>query len=325
MMINFSTAQEQCIGNLYDYISPEEIYFKALGYYPNDKQFFRSPFSRDTTPSFKFKYYNELIFKCFSTGKGGNAIQLVALLQGINYKDAVNYIFNNFPLSNNFPKRCLPTKKTETKIEVVLPLKIPDSFFDYWSKFEITKETLDTFNVKPAEQVWLSNDNYKDLLIANYKDKSPVIRYLVNGKYKIYSPYKPKNKGKWISNTHECDIQGLKQLPISGDLLIISKAMKDVLIWKELGFNAIALCSETCILREEVYKHFKGRFNNIVSFLDNDAAGIQAMSKYKDQFNIPYTMIPEKYKCKDLGELTETYDLETTRQLSLELLQQLKI
>ncbi len=314
-MIDFSNSLEHFQGNIYDYISQEEIYFKCLGYYPNDKDFFKSPFAVDNTPSLRFKQDQNLFFKCFSTGKSGDAIAFVAEMHSLTYKQAILYIFNKFPLQKK-PTTSTPVyrKAVETKIELIIPDTFPHSFYEYWNQFYVSASTLIKFNIKPAKQVWLTNEKYTDLLIATYKDKSPVIRYLINGKYKIYLPYEKKDK-KWISNTKQDDIQGYRELPPRGDLLIISKAMKDVVVWYELGFNAIAFCSESANIRPEVYNHLKSRFTNIISFLDNDKAGIDSMNRYYDQYQIPFTMIPPEFECKDIAQFIHTYGPEGTKKL----------
>lgn len=57
-----------------------QIYFRYLVVYPQQNKHYSSPFSSDTTHSFSFKLGDSLMRKCFSTGKGGNCIQLVAEL-----------------------------------------------------------------------------------------------------------------------------------------------------------------------------------------------------------------------------------------------------
>ena len=164
------------------------------------------------------------------------------------------------------------------------------------------------YNVKPAKEVWLN-----DSLLALYRDNNPVIRYLVNGSYKIYQPL---NKNcKWVSNCRINAIQGLKQLPKSGNLLIISKAMKDCMVWRELGYNAIALSSETAKMPKEIIEHLRGRFKKVVSFLDNDNAGLTTMNSYWEQHQIPFTHIPVDMGVKDLSDFVEAYGLDGAEEL----------
>lgn len=305
--MDLSNAQEQFYGNIYDFINDEEIYLKLLGYIPDTKIKYRSPFSEDNNPSFRFVQRDRLLWQCFSTGKGGDAVSLVSKLMNITYKEAVYHIYNKYPLSRN---RITNNKKinTPTIIEVILFEKDPKSFYEYWEDFNVSKETLNLFNIRAAKEVWLTKEG-DEFLIATYKDKNPVIRYLINGKYKIYTPNNPKEK-KWLSNTKVTDIQGWSQLPNSGDILIISKAMKDILVWKELGINAIALCSETANLHKELVDNISSRFKKVICFLDNDEAGLETMNKYYNKYKIPFTYIPINIGCKDIAEFSQLYGLE---------------
>lgn len=49
-------------------------------------------------------------------------------------------------------------------------------------------------------------------------------------------------------------------LPESGDILIITKALKDVMVLYEYGIPAIAPCSENLFITEAQYNHLKERF-----------------------------------------------------------------
>ncbi|NVJ45906.1 MAG: DNA primase, partial [Cytophagia bacterium] len=50
-----------------------------------------SPFTNEKTPSFYVSPSKE-IFKCFSSGKGGDAISFVMEVEGINYIEALKYL-----------------------------------------------------------------------------------------------------------------------------------------------------------------------------------------------------------------------------------------
>ena len=54
--------------------------------------------------------------------------------------------------------------------------------------------------------------------------------YKVYNHFKIYKPYADKYT-KWRNNLTELDIQGYKQLPKTGDILVITKSMKDVMCY----------------------------------------------------------------------------------------------
>jgi len=54
-----------------------------------------SPFTNEKTPSFYVSPSKE-IFKCFSSGKGGDAISFVMELEGINYVEALKYLAGKY-------------------------------------------------------------------------------------------------------------------------------------------------------------------------------------------------------------------------------------
>ena len=54
-----------------------------------------SPFSSEKTPSF-FVSPSKQIFKCFSTGKGGDAIEFLMLIDGLSYVEALEYLAKKY-------------------------------------------------------------------------------------------------------------------------------------------------------------------------------------------------------------------------------------
>ena len=54
-----------------------------------------SPFSSEKTPSF-FVSPTKQIFKCFSTGKGGDAIEFLMLIDGLSYVEALKYLAKKY-------------------------------------------------------------------------------------------------------------------------------------------------------------------------------------------------------------------------------------
>ena len=54
-----------------------------------------SPFTTEKTPSF-FVSPTKQIYKCFSTGKGGDAISFVMEHDGMNYLEAIRYLANKY-------------------------------------------------------------------------------------------------------------------------------------------------------------------------------------------------------------------------------------
>jgi DNA primase len=299
-MINFNNSNELFIGDILKYVDQAEVYSRFLNFIPEENTFYSSPFSKDKNPSFRFQWYNgKLLYKCFSTNQTGNCINLVAYLEKCSNLNAIQIIANRLNIKNEIRQHeTFNFAKKETKIEVIVHQFYPMSFYVYWNKFGVTKEILDLYDIKPAKQVWLN-----DFIAAQYKDSSPVIRYRVNGRYKIYKPY--ETLYKWLSNTKQHDIFGLTQLPKTGDLLIISKAMKDICCWKALGYWSIATCSEVVLIPLNIMEDLKLRFKKIIVILDNDEAGITTMNKYIQTYSLACYCVPLSLGYKDIAEVRE--------------------
>ena len=59
-----------------------------------------SPFSSEKTPSF-FVSPSKQIFKCFSTGKGGDAIQFLKEVESLSYIEAIKYLGEKYGIEIN--------------------------------------------------------------------------------------------------------------------------------------------------------------------------------------------------------------------------------
>lgn len=298
-------------------IGEMQIYFQYLGYFPQQNKHYSSPFSSDSTHSFSFKLGDSLMWKCFSTGKGGNCIQLVAELFNETFKDAVKRIFNDFEANNNVQskKKVLASDrftKYDTEIQVVLQ-DFSKTDLDYWSQGHITKKTLDFFDVKTVKEVWLDKgEGFKWLW--SYSPSNPIFRYLINGRYKIYRPLEKDKQWKWLSTTKVKDWQGFKQLPKTGDILIITKSMKDVMVWYEFGFNATSPCTESQTITKEVIDYFFTRFKRIYINYDYDKPGMTQMIYLKLEYCLPI-IITSDIENKDMFDLCAAKGQEFTKQL----------
>ena len=318
-MLSFKNVKEQeqlSIQQKIERIGEMEIYFKYLHYFPQQNKHYSSPFSSDSTHSFSFRLVDKLIWKCFSTGKGGDCISLVAELHHESYKDAVKRILNDFEANNNVQsrKKVLASDrftKYDTKIQVVL-----QDFFktdlDYWLQGGITKATLDFFDIKCVKEVWLDKgEGFK--FLWSYKKENPIFRYLINTRYKIYRPLEKDKQWKWLSTTKIQDWQGFKQLPRTGDILIITKSMKDVMVWYEFGYSAVSPCSESQQITKEVIDYFFTRFKRIYINYDYDIPGMTQMIYLKLEYGLP-VIITSDVSNKDSFDLIKAKGFEYSKE-----------
>ena len=66
-----------------------------------------------------------------------------------------------------------------------------------------------------------------------------------------------------MSNWKKDLIQGAHMLPKTGNVLVITKSLKDVMTLYEYGITAIAPCSENEFLTDVQYEKIKKRFKHI--------------------------------------------------------------
>lgn len=117
-----------------------------------------------------------------------------------------------------------------------------------------------------------------------YKEKQLVFGYyggIREGieRWRIYMP--GNRKHKFVSNWKSFRLQGAHMLPKSGDAIVITKSLKDVMVLYEFGIPAIAPISENCYLTDAQHNKLINKFNKVVLFYDNDYAGISNLNKFR--------------------------------------------
>ena len=273
---------------------------------------YNSPLRKDKTPSFGCYYSKktkQLMFKDHGTGECGNIIKFVSLFTGLtNYSDILNDIVNKLKITNDTKlvssKQYIPS--TETVIGIVRQdFTLTD--INYWSQFNISIDTLKKFGVSSIKY-YLCNGIVKGI----YKDTNPMYAYKVYNHFKIYRPLADKYT-KWRNNLTENDIQGFKQLPKTGDILIITKSMKDVMCLYEMGISAISPSSESTFIPNKVLEQLKKRFKRIIILFDRDEAGVKYLRKMSLKTGLEGLLIHKKFKAKDVSDAIKANDFETIK------------
>jgi hypothetical protein len=272
-----------------------------------------SPLREDNNPSFGIfpSLDGDLMFKDFATGSVGGWVKFIQLKFNLPYRWAIIRAFIDLMMSNvNISDSAVHPNIQYIKKKSSIGLKLASLRridIDYWKQYNISTELLTRYNVVAVSDVWVNSN-----LILNRNGKNLIFAYLIDGKIKVYSPLADRGN-KWVGNTDSSCIFGMKQLPLQGKLLIITKALKDVMTLTSLGYNAIAGNSETTLLKESTINNLKNRFEHIYVFLDNDEAGIIASEKYKDKYELDYILIPLEYECKDISDFVKVNGVRLTK------------
>lgn len=284
-----------------------------------------SPLRDDPTPSFGFFKSKDgsIIYNDFVKG-GGDCFMFVKEMFGYNsWYDVYSRIAIDFNLNKeyrcneNLDKNSVVNKKIrERKITISRAEKCliqvsrrPWQFYDYeyWKKFNIDSNMLNTYNVKPVKYIFINKrpigaDKHA-YVYSEMKDNQETL--------KIYQPY---SKYKWFTNNDNSVWQGWTQLPKTGEKLIITKSLKDVMsIVNTVGIPAIALQNEKAKPKDKIIEELKSRFNKIFVLFDNDYdkernwGQLNALDICKD-YNLKNILIDEEYKSKDFSDLVMNYN-----------------
>ena len=125
--------------------------------------------------------------------------------------------------------------------------------------------------------------------------------------WKIYQPYASKEL-KWRSNCPEDIIQGWNQLNATGDLVIITKSLKDVMVLDTLDFNAIAPQAESNNISPNLVRQLRERYKHVLLLYDNDEPGMKAADKLSLEHDLPMFFMPEG--SKDASDFVELYGMD---------------
>lgn len=219
----------------------------------------------------------------FATNEHLDCWNVVMKLYNVSYYEALKIIARDFGLIDNSyeSKKSVPMfveslKKTESsKIQVEIKDFTNDEL-QWWKSFGISKKLLKKYQIYSIKHVFLNGE-----LKFISSEKNPIYGYYFgkdkNGleKWKIYFPM--RKEFRFLNNLSKKVLQGYHQLPKTGDLLVITKSMKDVVAMYGFGIAAVSPNSETLFIDNKKLDEFKQRFKHILVLYDNDKPGLHNM------------------------------------------------
>lgn len=286
----------------------------------------RSPFRRDDHPSFgifKASKTGSLLFKDQATGQVGNCFKFVSILFDINYGKALQKIWDDIiqkEIVSELGIKIRDYYKNKKTIVSVKRKNFTKTDDEYWSQYYIDRELLKKYDVSPIQKFWVNEFISK----FTYTKESPMYAYKIFNSFKVYRPMSKLKKDKWRSGCGQYDIQGWKQLPDSGELLVITKSLKDIMVLSLFGIPAIAPHGENTLVPERTINEAKKRFKSLVMLYDYDDGGLAGVKKMQQEYDIPYKFIPkhylEIYEVKDISDHIKEFGKDATEKLLKELL-----
>ena len=315
-MYSTRTAITMSLKDLLDKLTDYDIYSYYVGQFKIGK-LFNSPLrSDDKNPSFAiFKGMNGgLFFKDHGSGEGGNAIKFVKLYKNINTKDELErellrIVRKMNPNSGN--AICTYSYSVDSGPTDIGIVRQPFTDVDkrYWKQFHISIDTLRKFQVFSIKY-FLCNR----VVRGTYKETSPMYAYKVDDKFKIYRPLASKYT-KWRTNLTNRNVQGLSELPVEGgNLLIITKSLKDVMCLYEMGFNAIAASSETTFIPDDILDSLRHKWKHVIMLYDRDKTGMLESRKYSRQYKLDAIFVHKRFKAKDISDAVKDNSYNNVKQ-----------
>jgi len=274
----------------------------------------------DKTPSMCIYYAsnNTYKYKDFSTGKSGDAINLIMEMSDppltTRGETAHKIIedYNKFLLDNNGYTMREFKKRSKYKI-IDFTIRSWSNFDDkYWSKFHINSKLLEFYKVAPLSNYKLKKENEDGSIREQIIKSTNMYGYFRKDGtlYKIYHPLVKDYKFIKVQDY----IQGMDQLTMKVPYLVICSSLKDVMAFTKLGYKnaeAIAPDSENTMIQEHVITALKHKYRAICTLFDNDPAGIESMKKYHTKYDLPYVILPMS---KDLSDSVRDTTLTKVRE-----------
>jgi hypothetical protein len=272
--------------------------------------------SRDTKPSMIiFQRDGKYFFKDFSTDLGGDGVVLVEKLFSLNRGQALAKIIGDY--SQFVSENGIAVKKEELRDRIIYELEdhstrewnVLDA--KYWQQYGIGSEILQTYGVKPIDSVTFSKNDNGEYSFFTYNKPYMYGYYREDGSiYKIYQPLNPDKKFMKLAPY----TQGTDQLTFTKPYLVIVSSLKDGMCLRNFGYNIefIAPDSESTLIRKDTIDALKAKYTSIACLFDNDEAGIRAMKKYHDTYDLPYIVLPLE---KDISDSVKIYGYDKVREI----------
>lgn len=256
------------------------------------------------------KNSGKYMFHDFSSGKSGDGVALVLEMFNLSTRsEAAIKIIADYEA---FIKRN-PAETTREYVEhfkyKVVDFKIRDwTTVDqiFWTQYRIGSDQLNHYCVKPLEYFVLEKKEGEGVSRVVISRGKLYGYFKMDGTlYKIYQPGNPDHKFMKVQQF----IQGSEQLTYSNQILIINKALKDIMSVNRMNLpvEQVAPDSENTMIPVHIIQAWKARYRYICTMFDNDTAGIKAMKRYEKEYALPYIHLKAE---KDPSDTVKTHGLE---------------
>lgn len=299
----------------------------------NSKKLFLSPLRNDNhiTCSFYKSKSGILYLHDFATNEHLDCWNIVMRMFNCNYYEALDIIAKDFNLIEGEHKqisnfKIIPELKESESAKIQVQIKdYTEKELEWWNQFGISKKTLKKYHVFSIQHVFLNGE-----LKFTSSEQCPIYGYYFgkdkNGdeKWKCYFPHNRDKGIRFINNVNKKTLQGYHQLPKTGELLVITKSMKDVMALYEFGIASCAPNSETLFIDDKKLEEFRKRFKYILIIYDSDKPGLHNMWLIRKQHpELNYYFLPNTLE-KDVTDTIRKIGFEKMEKLVKEFISNYK-
>lgn len=283
-------------------VPEEEIFRYYLGFFSWSKQY-RNPLRSDRKPGCNFREKNSRVyFYDYSLGKRYDCFDIVMEMKRVDFYTALEDIAGVFFQRDYI--RQPPRPQIPDLVQVDVEPKTWNGEFKFWQQYYlselIVKYIYRTIPLRQLKENGQIRYVYHNKSVAFYWEVMP-------RQYKLYFPYFKIKSRHYNASL----ILGYDQL-VDADHLVITKSMKDVMVLRELGINAVSPTSETFVFNEEVMKELLGRYPKVFTLLDNDKTGKIFTLKWRRLYNTTPLLLHQQ---KDISDFIEQFGYRNTNQL----------
>jgi 5S rRNA maturation endonuclease (ribonuclease M5) len=282
--------------------------------------------SREKTPSMYIYMDNNNTykFKDFSSGNGGDALNLVQTI--FNYPSRARASFKIIDDYNEYVKTHEPAPIIELKVHS--KFKVSDYEIrhwnnldqNYWMGFGIGSKMLEHYNVAPLDFYVMTKEDNLGIQTSMRISTNYIYGYFRNDGT-LYKIYQPKVKDSKFIKVRDY-IQGSEQLRGDKKFLIITSSLKDLMAFNKLKITdaeCIAPDSENSMIPTNFMVNAIKHYKSVFVLFDNDEPGQKAAQKYQNLFSVCTVNLPME---KDLSDSVKLHGVDAVRNALLPLLKQ---
>lgn len=290
--------------------SEEFLYKMYCSDFP--KNLLNSPFRKDNNPSFSFYKRGRWLWKDLKTKEGGGIFDFIQKMENaVDFKETLEKVYDrlvkgNYHFSQN-PYEFTIKPRTEKKLlQFVIKSDFEQIDIQTWMRWGIAIAYLKTFHVGAATKVFLNKD-----MIWSFSNQNPIyyIHFTKTNNVKGYRPLESDKKKKHIGVVNgKVDLYGLQEIKAENRhyrVIVITKAMKEVLFYRGFGIAAVSLCGEGYYFPKEIVQYLRTRCDHLISFYDADRAGYHGAWQLRKDYNIPPMFVIKQDGVKNITDLWE--------------------